>query len=143
MDSPYWAMIKEAMEAEITGKLANKFATVVEREAGMAVMKVRWIIDVHLNPDGTIKKIKTRLVGCGYSQVEGRDYNDVFAPTLPGLCLRLFVSIVAEMDYDTDKIDAIKAFTQAYVDRALLRAGDYACQVCCPSPVYLGQTGPD
>ena len=119
MDSPYWAMIKEAMEAEITGKLANKFATVVPREPGMAVMKVRWIIDVHLNPDGTIKRIKTRLVGCGYSQVEGRDYDDVFAPTLPGLCLRLFLSIVAEKNYDTDQIDAIKAFTQAYVDRLL------------------------
>jgi hypothetical protein len=113
MQSAYWPMIREAMEAEIAGKLVNEFASVVPREPGMAVMKTRWIIDVYLNPDGTIKKVKTRLVGCGYSQVEGRDYDEVFAPTLPGISLRLFLSIVAEKDYETDQIDAVKAFTQA------------------------------
>ena len=58
------------MEAEIAGKFANGFAEVVQWEPGMRVMKVKWLLDVYLNTDGSIKRIKTRLVGCGYSQVE-------------------------------------------------------------------------
>ena len=64
-------------------------------------------------------KIKTRLVGCGYSQVEGRDFFDIYAHTLPGLCFRIFCSIVADEDLETDQIDAVKAFTQADIDREL------------------------
>ena len=85
----------------------------------MSVMKTRWVIDVHLNADASIKKVKTRLVGCGYSQREGIDYGDVFAPTLPTIALLIFLATVAEQDYETDQIDAVKAFTQAKVDRVL------------------------
>jgi hypothetical protein len=62
------------MEDEIAGKIANNFATVVKREPGMHVMKVKWVITIALNNDGSIKKVKARLVGCGYSQKAKVDY---------------------------------------------------------------------
>ena len=42
-----------------------------------------------------------------------------YATTLPGCCLRLWCSIVADEDLETDNIDVVKAFTQASVDREL------------------------
>ena len=77
------------------------------------------MINVLLNSDGTVKKVKARFVACGYSQVPGEDFDKTTAPTLPGPCCRLFVSIVAEEGLETDSIDAVKAFTQASVDKEL------------------------
>ena len=117
--SQFWPLIREAMEEEIAGKMANKAWKLERRTPGMRVLKSRWVIDFKLNDDGSIKRIKARFVGCGYSQVEGLDYDKTYAATLPGCCLRLFCSIVADEDLDTDNIDAVKAFTQSSVDREI------------------------
>ena len=82
-------------------------------------MKVKWVITIALNDDGSIKKVKARLVGCGYSQKAKVDYDEVYAHSLPAVCFRLFVSILADEDLESDQIDAIKAFTQADLDRDL------------------------
>jgi len=118
-ESPYWQMIKTEMEHEMAGKIANGFAEVVKREPGMHCLKVKWVIDVFLSDDGSVLRVKARLVACGYTQVEGLDYDEVFAHTLPGVCFRLFSSILADEDLEDDQIDAVKAFTQAKLDRPL------------------------
>ena len=119
MASPYWPLIREGMESEILGKLANKAFSVTPRTPGMRVMKSRWCIDFKFNADGSIKSIKCRFVGCGYSQIEGKDFDKTYAATLSGCCLRLWCSIVADENLETDSIDAVKAFTQSDVDREL------------------------
>ena len=81
----------------------------------MKVHKVRWVIHVHLAKDGSVAKVKARLVACGYSM----EHDKTYAHTLPGPCFRLWVSIVADEDMETDHIDAVKAFTQAEVDRLI------------------------
>ena len=118
MDSQYWPLIREAMEEEIAGKLANKAWKVVPR-GNHRVMRSKWVIDFKLDDSGAILKVKARFVGCGYSQVEGVDFDKTYAATLPGCCLRLWCTIVADEDLETDSIDAVKAFTQSYVDRPL------------------------
>ena len=118
MASKYWPLIREGMEEEIAGKLANEAFLVVPRPHSH-VMKSKWVIDFKLGPDGSILKVKCRFVGCGYSQVEGKDYDKTYAATLPGCCLRLWCSIVADENLETDSIDAVKAFTQSDVDREL------------------------
>lgn len=115
--SPWWSMIKEAMEEEIRGKFVDNHAwDVVKHEAWMNVVKSKWVFKYWLNDDGTLAAVKARLVACGYSQVEGRDYTEVFAKTLSAFCFRIFCCIVADLDLETDQIDAIKAFTQSDVD---------------------------
>ena len=118
MESQYWPLIREAMEEEIAGKLANKAFTCVPR-GEHRVMRSKWVIDFKLNEDGSILKVKARFVGCGYSQVEEIDFDKTYAATLPGCCLRLWCSVVADEDLETDNIDAVKAFTQSPVDREL------------------------
>ena len=79
------------MEEEIAGKMANMAWKLERRAPGMRVLKSRWVFDFKLNDDGSIKRVKARFVGCGYSQVEGLDYDKTYAATLPGCCLRLFL----------------------------------------------------
>ena len=119
MASQWWPLFQERMEEEINGKLANQAFVCVQRPTGHPVMKSKWVFDVKLNADGSIKKVKTRFVGCGYSQIEGRDYDSVYAATPPAYSLRFWFTVVTDEGLDTDHIDAVKAFTQAEVDRKL------------------------
>lgn len=119
MKHPLWPRIKEEMESEIAGKLANEAWEVVFREPGMSVMKSKWVLTIKLAQDGSVIKIKMRFVGCGYSQVPGKDFDAVSAPTPPMFTLRMWLSIVGEEALWTDHIDAVKAFTQAELDRVL------------------------
>ena len=119
MASQWWPMLKEKMEEEILGKLSNEAWYCVPRPTDKQVMKSRWVFDVRVNADGSIRKIKTRFVGCGYSQVAGRDFDSVYAATPPAFTLRFFFSVVAAEGLLTDHLDAVKAFTQAWVDKEL------------------------
>ena len=115
--SKFWPLFKAAMESEIQGKMENAAWTVVARPVGVTVHGSRWVFAIKLHDDNSISVVKARFVGCGYSQVEGRDYESVFAATLPGVSFRLLVCMIADEDLETDQIDAVKAFTQAGIDK--------------------------
>ena len=135
MNSQWWELIKESMEQEIQGKLANKFCEIVARPAGVNVIKTKWVLQISLNEDGSIRKLKARLVGCGYSQVPGQDFDKVYASTPPALTMRYYFTVVADEKLMTDKIDAIKAFTQAGLDKVLY--AEMADGFVIPGFVYL------
>ena len=72
------------------------------------------------------------------SQIESKDFDKTYAATLSGCCLRLWCSIVANEDLETDSIvHAVKAFTQSDVDRELYvqrsdaRSGSPSTGACC------------
>ena len=117
MKSPLWPVIRAAMEEEIKGKLLNKSWIVVRRPKDDTVLKSRWVIAISFNEDGSVKKVKARFVGCGYSMIEEKDYDKVFAATMPGVTFRVLLVAIAHENLETDHIDAVKAFTQADIDK--------------------------
>jgi hypothetical protein len=82
-------------------------------------LKVKWVYDLKL--DVTTKKLryKARIVGCGYAQIEGIDYQQTFASTIRAVTIRLFFAEVATRDLHTKLIDVIKAFTHSAVKERL------------------------
>ena len=124
MGMEQWPMFKEAMEEEIAGKLSNRAFEVVRRPKNKHVMKGKWVFTIKYNDDGSIKRVKARFVACGYSQIEGTEYKQTHASTLPAVSLRVFLVFIVAMMWKTDQIDAVKAFTQADVD----------CELFCEMP---------
>ena len=118
---PLWDLIEQEMNNEIQGKMARGRESwrVVLKPPGAHVMKSRWVISIIYNADGSVKKVKCRFVGCGYSQIAGFEYDEVFAGTLRNPCFRNFCAMAAGEDLEMDEFDAIKAFTQACVDKLL------------------------
>ena len=120
--SKYWPLIKEEMEGEIRGKLANKAfeaVPILDTEGKRRrIMKTKWVVNIWLNEDKTVRKLKARFVACGYSQVAGKDFyeNGIYASALSAPSYRFWVCTVNDEGMCTDKIDAVKAFTQAEVD---------------------------
>ena len=58
----------------------NDVWEVVPRPKGKSVVTSRWLYKVKFTEDGNIEKHMARFVARGFSQVEGIDYNETFAP---------------------------------------------------------------
>ena len=66
MKTPYWPLVKQALEDEIRGKfLDNRAWDVVPRPKERKVVKSKWVLRFYQNQDGSIEQIKARLVACG------------------------------------------------------------------------------
>ena len=68
------------MNEEIEQIKKNKTWTIVSRPKDKNVFGTKWVIRTKLNEDGEVSKNKERLVSKGYSQEEGIEYGENFAP---------------------------------------------------------------
>ena len=71
------------MESEVKGKfIDNQAWEVVPLTPGLRVLKTKFVLKFSALDDGSVSKVKARLVACGYGQREGVDFTEVFASTL-------------------------------------------------------------
>ena len=65
---------------------------------------------VKVNPNGSIGRLKVRLVAKGYAQTYGVDYSNTFSPTAKITSIRLFISLVATYNWDLHQLDIKNVF---------------------------------
>ena len=68
------------------------------------------------NADGSIDKFKARLCAKGYTQVQGVDFNETFAPVVRGPTLRFQLADAVRRGLTLDQIDFEAAFLQSPID---------------------------
>ena len=74
------------MIKEYQSIMKNDVWDVVPRPKGKSIVTSKWIYKIKYVVDGNIEKYKARFMGSGFSQKEGIDYEETFAPnpdTLP------------------------------------------------------------
>jgi len=74
------------------------------------VIGVKWVYRTKLHPNGSIHKHKTRLVVQRYSQMDGIDYGDTFAPTARHETIRLIVALSSRYGWKILYLDSIQHF---------------------------------
>lgn len=104
----------------------------IKREVYRNASRNSWkLVDVPKDDDGKFKrpikskfafrlqqradgswKYKARLVGCGYSQVPGRDFNETFAPTAKFKSLCILLNLAAIFDWELTGLDVESAFLE-------------------------------
>ena len=62
---------------------------------GANIVTSKWVFKAKMHVDGTLDKLKIRLVARGFSQIYGVDFIDTFTPTIKFDTLRLFLVIIA------------------------------------------------
>ena len=62
------------------------------------IIGCKWVFRYKLGPDGQIKKYKACLVVQGFSQIEGIDYNETFAPVTKFNSIQLLLALSACFD---------------------------------------------
>ena len=72
---------------------------------GRRCVKCRWVFDI--KRDGTFR---ARLVACGYSQVPGIDFTEVYSPVKNDVTFRILLVMVLLYNYDCYLIDVVTAF---------------------------------
>jgi hypothetical protein len=106
---------KEAMDSEMNAMHENKSWSLVERQPDMNVIGSKWVYKIKRKGDGTVERFKARLVARGFSQIEGVDYDETFAPVMRYKTLRIILAIANELNYEVRQMDVTNAFLNASV----------------------------
>ena len=84
---------RAAMYEEIESINRNHTWDLVELPEGKTPIGCKWLYKPKINADGSIEKLKARLVAKGYSQQEGIDFDDTFAPVAKLNTIRMLISL--------------------------------------------------
>jgi len=93
--SPNWNDWQMAIEEEIDSLESNKVWEIVDRLSNRRIIDGRWVFRVKGNAKGQLERFKARYVAKGFSQVQGVDYEEIFAPVARFDSLRLLLAIAA------------------------------------------------
>jgi len=71
---------------------------------------VKWVYHTKLNVDGSVNKLKARLVVKSYSQIFGVDYSETFSLVARLDTIRLLITIAAQKGWKIFQSDAKSIF---------------------------------
>ena len=101
---------KLACIAELEAFVKAKLYDEVERPKDRTLVACRWVFTIKRGPDGEIIKHKARLVAKGFTQVEGVDYTETFAPVSKFTSIRALLALAAQEDLEIHQMDVKSAF---------------------------------
>jgi len=83
------------------------------------VITGKWIYKIKRDAERKIARYKARWVARGFSQREGIDYDEIFAPVVRYSSIRLLLSIANQHNLDVAGLDISNAFARATVSEDL------------------------
>jgi Reverse transcriptase (RNA-dependent DNA polymerase)/GAG-pre-integrase domain/gag-polypeptide of LTR copia-type len=107
--------LESAIE-EVRAHLENGTWKVVRLPRGKRAIGSRWVFKIKRTADGSIERYKGRIVAKGYSQREGIDYTETFAPTARFGALRTVIALAAIEDMELESVDISTAFLNGEID---------------------------
>ena len=82
-----------AMDEEYCSLIVNDSWDLVPLPKGRKLVICKWVYRTKYASDGSVERLKAMLVAKGFSQVEGIDYNETFAPVAKMNSIRLVLSL--------------------------------------------------
>ncbi|GJZ13851.1 putative ribonuclease H-like domain-containing protein [Tanacetum coccineum] len=101
----------------------KKFWTLVDLPNGKRAIGTKWVYRNKKDERGIVIKNKARLVAQGYTQEEGIDYDEVFAPVAIIEAIRLFLVYASFKDFVVYQMDVKSAFLYGKIKEEV-----YVCQ---------------
>ena len=99
-----------AMQEELNEFERNDVWKLVPRPKNRSVVGTKWVFRNKTDPDGIVTRNKARLVAKGYSQQEGIDYDETYAPVARLEAIRIFLAYAAHMKFKVFQMDVKSAF---------------------------------
>lgn len=106
-DAIHW---NEAIRKELEGLEAMGTWKIVDRPAHTNVVGSKMILKVKTDADQIPVKYKARFVAQGFSQKEGVDFEEIFAPVAPIDTIRCLLAVAAVKDWEVDSVDVVQAY---------------------------------
>ncbi|GJX71423.1 putative ribonuclease H-like domain-containing protein [Tanacetum coccineum] len=120
LTDPSWI---EAMQDELLQFKLQKVWTLVDLPYGKRAIGTKWVYRNKKDDRGIVVRNKARLVAQGYTQEEGIDYDEVFAPVARIEAIRLFLAYASFMNFIVYQMDVKSAFLYGIIEEEV-----YVCQ---------------
>ncbi|GJS04313.1 putative ribonuclease H-like domain-containing protein [Tanacetum coccineum] len=120
MTKNFWI---EAIQEELLQFKLQEVWTLVDLPNGKRPIGTKWVYRNKKDERGIVIKNKARLVAQGYTQEEGIDYDEVFAPVARIEAIRLFLAYASFKDFVVYQMDVKSAFLYGKIEEEV-----YVCQ---------------
>eukprot|EP00253_Pinus_taeda_P027768 PITA_27768 len=101
---------RAAMHEEMESIYRNHTWDLVELPEGKTPIGCKWLYKPKINADGSVEKFKARLIAKGYSQQEGIDFDDTFAPVAKLNTIRMLICLATKHKWKLYQLDVKSAF---------------------------------
>ena len=95
----------------------NKVWDLVQRPDGTNVIDTKWVYKNKSDEKGVVTRNKARLVAQGYTQMEGVDIDETFAPVARLESIRLLLGGGCIVKFKLFQMDVKSAFLNGYLNR--------------------------
>ncbi|GKC49651.1 putative ribonuclease H-like domain-containing protein [Tanacetum coccineum] len=120
LKDPSWI---EAMQEELLQFKLQEVWTLVDLPNGKRAIGTKWVFRNKKDERGIVIRNKARLVAQGYTQEEGIDYDEVFAPVARIKAIVLFLAYASFKDFVVYQMDVKSAFLYGKIEKEV-----YVCQ---------------
>jgi hypothetical protein len=107
---------RDVMMEEYQYIMKNDVLDIIPRFEGKSIVTSKWIYKIKHTVDKSIERHKTRFVVRGFSQVEGIDYEETFAPVAQYTSIWMIISPVASMGYRVHQMDVKTTFLNREIE---------------------------
>jgi hypothetical protein len=106
----------EAMQEELNQFKRNEVWDLVPRPEGVNIIGTKWVYRNKSDESGVVTRNKARLVAQGYSQIEGVDFDETFAPVARLESIRLLLGVACILKFKLFQMDVKSAFLNGYLN---------------------------
>ncbi|GJS93771.1 putative ribonuclease H-like domain-containing protein [Tanacetum coccineum] len=107
---------KDQIIGDISSATQTRRMTKISEELAMHAIRTKWVYRNKKDERGIVDRNKARLVAQGYTQVEGIDYDEVFAPDARIEAIKLFLAYVSFMGFIVYQMDVKSAFLYGTIE---------------------------
>ncbi|GMJ08431.1 cysteine-rich RLK (RECEPTOR-like protein kinase) 8 [Hibiscus trionum] len=98
------------MQEELNQFERSNVWTLVDRPSNQSTIGTKWVFRNKLDESGNIVRNKARLVAQGYTQEEGIDFDETYAPVARMEAIRMFLAYACYHDFNLFQMDVKSAF---------------------------------
>ncbi|KAJ0588916.1 putative RNA-directed DNA polymerase [Helianthus annuus] len=104
----------KAMKKEIQALEQNETWTLEKLPEGKRAIDSKWVYKIKYKPNGEVERYKARLVAKGFTQIEGVDFHDTFAPVAKLVAklvtVRTLLALASKRNWFVHQLDVNNAF---------------------------------
>ena len=98
------------MQEEMKSLHENLTYELVKLPKGKRALKNKWVYRIKMEEQSTKPRYKARLVVKGFSQKQGVEFEEIFAPVVKMTSIRVVLGIASSLDLEIEQMDVKTAF---------------------------------